>query len=135
MEYKAIHRQRSMQIKVLLALAVTVMMIIEIIKSRYLYVPIGIFLLLACFLDKEYAINDHGVEIRYTLFGTIRRNRWSWDEITALHVDYNKANPDVILHIGKDIVTRTYKMRSADCEEVLKIAKKQNPRIHIGRID
>ena len=30
MEYKAIHRQRSMQIKVLLALAVTVMMIIEI---------------------------------------------------------------------------------------------------------
>ena len=76
MEYKAIHRQRSMQIKVLLALAVTVMMIIEIIKSRYLYVPIGIFLLLACFLDKEYAINDHGVEIRYTLFGTIRRNRW-----------------------------------------------------------
>lgn len=135
MEYKAIHRQRSMQIKVLLALAVTVMMIIEIIKSRYLYVPIGIFLLLTCFLDKEYTINDHGVEIRYTLFGTIRRNRWNWDEITALHADYNKANPDVILHIGKDIVTRTYKMRSADCEEVLKIAKKQNPRIHIGRID
>ncbi len=133
MEYKAIHRQRTRSMKSILALAVVVMMIIEVVRSRYFYIPIGVFLLAACFLDKEYAINEYGVEIRYKLFGTVRRNRWDWKLITVLHADYNKASPDVILHIGKDIVTRTFRMRAHDCGEVLKLAQKQNPNIHIAK--
>ena len=108
-----------------------IMLYIEIRRGRYWYLPIAVFILLAAFFQKEYKISEEGVDIEYRLFGYRTHNYWFWKDITTLHTDYRKASPNVLLHIGKDVVVRTFVMDRESCQASLSLARKINPKIYI----
>lgn len=108
-----------------------IMLYIEIRRGRYWYLPIAVFILLAAFFQKEYKISEEGVDIEYRLFGYRTHNYWFWKDITTLHTDYRKASPNVLLHIGKDVVVRTFVMDKESCQASLSLARKINPKIYI----
>ena len=105
----------------------------EIRTEQYLYGLLAVIALLACFFEKSHVISEVGVDIVYTLFQFPIHNLWEWSEITTLHTDRRRARPHVMLHIGKDIVTRSFVLAPADCERVLVLAKEKNPAIYIHR--
>lgn len=132
MKYKGILPERKLWIKVAVFIAAVYMLVWEALSASWAYIPITILVMLACFFKKEQIISEKGADIQYMLFGRIMHNYWSWDEITTLHVDYKRAAaPNVMLHIGKDVVTRSYVMTLSDCRAALKLAAEMNPRIYI----
>ncbi|WP_130863665.1 hypothetical protein [Bacilliculturomica massiliensis] len=131
MKYKGILPERKTWIKAAIFIIAGYMLAVEILAGRWAYVPITILVMPACFFKKEQIISEDGVDIQYMLFGRIMHNYWSWDEITTLHVDHRRARPNVMLHIGKGVVTRSYIMDPADCRAVLKLAAHMNPAVYI----
>lgn len=131
MEYYGIVRQRP---KWFTPLAIAVCLVIiarEILVRQVGLIPVCIIVIIACFFKKEHVICEEGVDIRYALFGIDYCNRWEWSKITTLHVDRKRAYPKFMLHIGKDIVTRSYVMNPEDCIAAVRMGKKKNPKIYI----
>lgn len=131
MIYKGITKERKPVITISIALVAAYMLYLEIRAEQWIYVPIAILVILACFFRKEQLISKEGVDIKYFLFNVPMHNYWRWEEITTLHTDRKKAAPNVMLHIGKDIVTRTFVMKPIDCEGALNLAAEMNPKIYI----
>lgn len=132
MIYRGITKKRSLKLKIAILFACLVMLIVEIIIKKYFYIPLLLLVVLAALLDKEHLISEEGVNIKYTILGFVSNYIWTWDEITTLHVDYKKARPNVMLHIGKDVVTRSFTMDQVTCLQVLDLARRMNPRIYIN---
>lgn len=131
MKYKGIISERKPWVKLAFALLAAFMLYLELQRGQWIYVPVVLLVILACFFRKEHVISEEGVDIKSILFGFSRHNWWTWDEVTSLHTDYKKAQPNVMLHIGKDIVTRSFVMKPSDCQAVLKLAAEMNPNIYI----
>lgn len=108
-----------------------IMLYIELRRGRYFYLLIAVFIVLAAFFQKEHKISEEGVDIEYRLFGYTTHNYWLWEEITTLHTDYRKASPNVLLHIGKDILVRTFVMDKKSCQAAVSLARRMNPKIYI----
>lgn len=92
------------------------------------------FVMVAAFFEKQHIVSEKGVDIEYHLFGMVMHNYWSWDEVTTMHPDYIKARPNVMLHIGKDIVTRSFIMTVSDANGILELAQRMNSSIYIKDI-
>lgn len=92
---------------------------------------LGAVLVVAAFFSKEHVISEEGSDVVYKIFGIPRHNLWTWQEITSIHTDYEKMAPDVMVHIGRDIVTRTFVFNQQDARGVLDLAEKMNPDIYI----
>lgn len=131
MEYKGITKKRSPQIKIGVMVFVIVMLYVEILRKDYIYIPLLILVGLAAFFQKEHIISEKGADIKYTLFKYVNHNYWYWNEITTLHTDYKRAKPNVMLHIGKDIVTRSFVIEPSICQSILELATEMNPDIYI----
>lgn len=131
MKYRGILPERKNWVKAAIALAAVCMMYLEAARGQWIYVPIALLVILACFFKKEHIISEEGVDIRYELFRMPIHNCWTWDEITTMHTDYRKASPNVMLHIGKDISARTFVMEPSDCQAALRLAARMNPGIYI----
>ncbi len=131
MEYKGILKERETWFKVCAFLLAGVMLVREAMLKQWIYVPVALLVMLACFYKREQIISEQGVDIQSTLFGVTTHNLWCWDVVTTLHTDYKKAAPNVQLHIGKDLVVRTFVMKPADCKGALKLAAERNPKIYI----
>ena len=134
MPIKGIQKARAKWVKPAAAVLAAGIVVYEIILQQYLYVPIGLLVILACFFTKEHLVSDEGVDIQYTLFGKVSHNLWRWEEVTTIHVDRKRAMPDVALHIGKDVATRLFVFSAKDAQAVLDLAKKRNPAIQLGRV-
>lgn len=135
MVFKGILKKRPMWLNTVLFLAVAYMLVLEFRTHQWGYIPLTILVMLACFFEKDQIISEEGIDIEYRLFKKyIRHNYWRWDEITTLHTDYKKAPPKVMLHIGKDIVTRSFVMERDDCQGAIELARKMNPSIYIENL-
>lgn len=108
------------------------MLLLEIVRRQWIYVPVVILVLLACFFKKEHIVSEEGVDIHYRLFGYSLHSVWAWAEITTLHKDAKKTAPNVMLHFGKDVNTRVFVLKPEDSRAVLTLAKKMNPKIYIA---
>lgn len=131
MKYRGILPERKNWVKAAIALAAAYMMYLEAMRGQWIYVPVALLVILACFFKKEHIISEEGVDIRYQLFRLPIRSRWTWDQVTTLHTDYRKASPNVMLHIGKDIAARAFVMSPSDCQAALRLARQMNPSIYI----
>lgn len=132
MNYNGIIPERKTWVKVGIFILAGVLLYLEVMARQWIYIPVAALVMLACFFKKEQIISEEGVDVQYTLFNRfIMHNYWRWNEITTLHVDYRKARPNVMLHIGKDIVTRSYIMKPSDCRAALGLAAEMNPGIYI----
>lgn len=131
MEYRGILRKRSPWMKAAVIFLAVVTIYIEIHRRQFIYVLLALFAVLAAFFQKEHKISEEGIDIEYTLFSMVSHNYWRWNEITTLHTDYRKAKPYVMLHIGKDILIRSFVMDYESCRGTLRLARKMNPKIYI----
>ncbi len=134
MKYNGIVKKRPLWLKLTIIIAAFVLLGVEILRGEYIYIPLGFLVVLAAFFQKSQIISKEGVDIRYYLLGMVVHNYWKWDEVTTLHADYHRAKPNVMLHIGKDIVTRSFIFTKNDCDEILLLAKEMNPKIYIADI-
>ena len=130
-QYKGILKERKPWVNCTLAAVVAGLMCIQFVRGNFLTVLFGVVVILACFYKKEYIINEEGVDIQSSLFGKITHNLWAWEEITTLHTDHKRANPNTMLHIGKDITTRSFTMTPEDCQAAVELAREMNPAIYI----
>lgn len=128
-------RQRKPWVKLAFLLLALCMLFLEIMRQQWIYIPVVLLVILACFFQKEHIVSPEGVDIHYRLFGSSLHSRWAWDEITTLHRDSRKAAPNVMLHFGKGISTRVFVMTPQDGQAVLALAKKTNPQIHIADME
>ncbi|MGE9896015.1 hypothetical protein ACQQ97_03795 [Anaerovoracaceae bacterium SGI.195] len=131
MTFKGKIKPRSKWVKPAAVLGALVLLGFAVTSGKYGYFVPALILAVAPFLKKEYIIDEDGADIKFSLWGREYRNLWSWQEITTLHADYGKAYPDVMLHIGKDIVVRSFIFEVEQTEEILKMAKEKNPSIYI----
>ena len=135
MKIYGILKKRAKWLTTVIFIAAAYMVILEIRTHQWGYIPLTILVMVACFFDKEQIISEEGVDIEYHLFNKyIKHNYWRWDEITTLHTDYSKAAPKVMLHIGKDITTRSFVMEKDDCQEAIKLARRMNSGIYIENL-
>lgn len=135
MKYKGIVKERELWVKIAIFIAAVYLLYREIMAGQYIYIPLAILVILACFFEKEHIVCEEGVDIKYILFKCfVKHNYWSWDEISTMHPDYKKAKPNVMLHIGKDVVTRSFIMKPADCRGAIELARRMNPDIYIDDI-
>ncbi len=134
MLYKGIVKKRKKGHNILLAAVTAALIALEFMKAKYIFMPITFLVFLACFFEKNHIISEEGVDIERKLFGHAIHNVWKWEEITTLHADYRKARPDVMLHIGKDIVTRSFVFKVSEANASIELAKKMNPKIYIRDI-
>lgn len=133
MEFKGFVPQRKEWVSFVFSLLALLMLVLAILAHKYAYVPIILLVFFACYFSKEHIISEKGCDLKYMLFKGMftTHNWWTWDEITSLHTDYRKAAPKVQLHIGKDIVVRTFLMEEKEIPKILKLAKEKNPKIYI----
>lgn len=130
MEYKGIIKQREKWLTTLFVILAALMLWRTIVTGKWVYIPMIVLVLLACFFTREHVVSRDGVDIKYILFGRFTmHNLWTWDEITSIHTDYEKAAPNVQLQIARDVVIRPFVMTRPDMRGVLALAREMNPSI------
>lgn len=129
MKYKGILREREPWLKIVIILAAGFMFYLSVTGGYITYAALAVVVVLAVFFKKEHVISEEGVDIRYNLFGMTHVNRWEWKDITALRTDYQKAYPNVLLHICKDINVRDFVMKPTDIAGIKALASKMNPKL------
>ena len=135
MKYHGIIKQRELWLTITIFIIAAYLLYREYAAGQYIYIPLALMVMLACFFEREHIISEEGVDIKYNLFKVcIKHNYWAWDEITTLHPDYKRARPNVMLHIGKDVVTRTFTMKPSDCKGAMELARRMNPHFYIDDI-
>ena len=122
MRYYGILRQRRPWVKAVLLLLAVCMLLLEIARKQWIYVPVMLMAVLACFFQKEHIVSQEGVDIYSRLFSCSQHSCWTWAEITTIHRDPRKAAPNVMLHFGKDISTRVFVMTPEDARAVLALS-------------
>ncbi len=135
MKYQGIIKRRETWLTVVIFILAIYLLYREVAMGQYIYIPLALMVMLACFFRREHIISEEGVNIKNILFNyCIKNDIWTWDEVTTLHPDYKKARPNVMLHIGKDVVTRTFTLTQADCQGAIALARRMNPDIYIDDI-
>ena len=117
MRYYGLLHERRLWVKVSVLLLALCMLFLEAARGQWLYVPVVLFVVLACFFQKEHIVSQEGVDIHYRLFGSSLHSCWTWSEM---------------LHFGKGVNTRVFVMKPEDSQAVLALAKRANPQIHIA---
>lgn len=135
MEYKGIVKTRENWMTVLFLVLAALMLWRTIATGKWIYIPMLIIVVLACFFRREHSISEKGVEIRNILFGrTIMRDLWKWGEVTSMETNYEKVAPNVRLLISKDIVIRAFVMTKDDARGAMKLARRMNPAIQMNEL-
>ena len=92
MEYKGIIKQRENWMTVVLFIASVFLLVREFMTGQYIYIPLVLLVMVACFFEKEHVVSEEGVDIKYIIFKKIvRHNYWRWNEITTIHPDYKPS--------------------------------------------
>lgn len=134
MQLRGILKERSPLVRGIIFLVALLMLGLEIWRGLYIYIPITLLVALIPFFDKAQIISESGIDVEYKLFNSVMHNIWNWGEITSLHLDYRKGGANVMLHIGKEIVTRTFVVTPSDAILAKEMARKANPNIYIEDI-
>ena len=105
MEYRGIVKTREKWMTVLFLVLAALMLWRTIVTGKWVYIPILIIVVLACFFKREHIISEEGVEIRNILFGRFKsRDLWTWDEITSMETNYEKVAPNVRPRIPSSVL-------------------------------
>ena len=130
-EYIGLQREKKQWVRICALLVGFYLVYYGIASGTYYASVLGIVLALASLMFKDLAVTAKGAEIRYLLPGWHLESLWTWDEITHVLADNQKAKPNVALHIGKDTVHRVIVVKKSDAEAIKALAKKMNPSIRV----
>ena len=132
MEYRGIVKTHARWLIVLFLILAALMLWRTIATGKWIYIPMIVIVILACFFRREHIVSKEGVEIRNILFGKIfSRDIWNWNEVSSMETNYEKAAPNVQLLISRDIVIRAFVVTRQDARGVFSLARKMNPKIQL----
>ena len=132
MEYRGIVKTHARWLIVLFLILAALMLWRTIATGKWIYIPMIVIVILACFFRREHIVSKEGVEIRNILFGKIfSRDIWNWNEVSSMETNYEKAAPNVQLLISRDIVIRAFVFTRQDARGVFSLAHKMNPKIQL----
>ena len=133
-QYKGIVKTRTPERKILLVVAGCIILYLSLQMRNWLYIAMAVILIIAIFYTKEHIVDEKGVHIVYNFFGMKLPYSWGWDVITAIRPDYDKAKPNVLVEIGKDVTIRGFVFTKEDALGVMKLAKEMNPDIYVDDV-
>ena len=128
-EFRGIVKDRDRTTRILYAIVAVIFVALEIMRHKWIYIPLALIVLGACFLEKEQIINKDGITTRLRVFSFVHENVWKWEDINSLSFDYKKKAPDMVVNIRWDIKIRSYIMHSYDAEGIKELAREMNPNI------
>lgn len=128
---KGIQKVHKPWVKPVAGLLAAGIVVYEAMLGQYIYIPIGLLVILACFFEKEHLVSREGVDIKSSLFRIPSHSVWTWDEIGSIHVDRRRAAPNVALHIKRGVAVRLFVFTPADARAVLDLARECNSAIQI----
>ena len=132
MEYRGIVKTHARWLIVLFLILAALMLWRTIATGKWIYIPMIVIVILACFFRREHIVSKEGVEIRNILFGKIfSRDIWNWNEVSSMEANYEKAAPNVQLLISRDIGIRAFVFTRQDARGVFSLARKMNPKIQL----
>ena len=134
MKFKGIVKESNPYAKVVALAVAAYMLFVGFTQGEYVYIPVALIIFSGCVLKKEQIVAEDGVEITYALFGIVTHNRWTWDEITAIHMDSQRARPNVRMHFAKDGNGRMLLLSPEDCEGILQLVKQVRPDLEVTDI-
>lgn len=133
MEVRGIIKKRSKTTKISLILILLIIIGIEILTKKYVYLFLSFFVLMALFLEKAHIVTDKEINIQYHLFGKPIDNKWTWEDLTALGMDYKKEAPHTLVYFGKGMATRAFIMKKEDAKKIGTFVKKNRPDIWVDK--
>ena len=133
-QYKGIVKTRTPERKILLVVVGCIILYLSFEMRNWLYITMAVILLFAVFFTKEHIVDEKGVHIVYNFLGIKIPYSWGWDVITAIRPDYDKAKPNVLLEIGKDVTIRAFVFTKEDALEVMKFAKEMKPDLYVDDV-
>jgi len=131
MKFKGIVKESKPYAKVAALAVAAYMLFAGFTQGEYVYIPVALIIFSGCVLKKEQIVAEDGVDITYTLLGVVTHNRWTWDEITAIHMDSLRARPNVRMQFAKDGNGRMFLLRPEDCKEILQLVKQVRPDLEV----
>ncbi|MDU1910620.1 hypothetical protein [Fusobacterium sp.] len=135
MKYYGIMPERKLWVKVGVIIFGAYIIYNSVVNHNLFYLPFGIIMILATFSERKHIISQEGVDILYTICGVQFHNMWNWSEINTIHTDSISSEPNVELHIGKDVISRRFILSKADTNKVAAIASKMNSKIYIAELN
>lgn len=134
MEVRGIIKKRKKANQVSLIFILLLIIVVEIISKKYVYLPISFLVLLACFLEKSHIVSSQGINIQYHLFGQEINNIWNWGDLTGLAMDHKKVSPDTMVYFGKDMATRAFRISKEDDKKLKEMLRIYRPDIKIEKM-
>ncbi|MCQ2547660.1 MAG: hypothetical protein MJ145_01490 [Clostridia bacterium] len=132
MRFVAINKHKQWYLRVIVAAIALYFMWLEITSEQYIYLILAAFVFLAAFFDKDYVVDEKGFDVEFRLFNVFKmHDYWGWDVVQSLHVNREKAKPNVQLHIYKEPMVRTFLFSKKDMEKVLEFIELTHPEIRI----
>ena len=130
-QYKGIVKNRTNERKIVLVIVTGLILYMSWQMRNYIYMIIALVMMSAVFYSKEHIIDKNGVHIIYNIFGIKIPYTWTWDMITIVRPDYNKAKPNVLLEIAKDVTIRAFVFKKSEIHNVMDFIKQMNPNIQV----
>ncbi|MDY4011151.1 MAG: hypothetical protein SOY60_05755 [Fusobacterium gastrosuis] len=135
MEYYGIIPKRKLWVKLAVIIFGIYTIYRTIVNGNLFYLPFGFIMILATFSNKKHVISEKGINILYTACGMEFHNMWTWKDISIIYIDSKKSNPNVELHIGKDLVFRKFIFSADDVPKILDMLSKMNPKISVKEMN
>lgn len=104
------------------------------IESIYT-ILVGAVIFLAVIYKKEMLFNEEGYVTKFDFIFFKHEDIWKYDQISYMH---REMAPDINymgIIIQKDMAFKRAVVSRREVEEILELAKSQNPKIYIGDID
>ena len=130
-EYIGKQREKKIYVRIGAFLIGLYVIYYGIVNFKLYYSALALMVCLAALFFKDIAATEKGVEIRYLLPGWHFESPWTWAEVTHIAIDYKKARPHVMLHIGKGNVHRMMTVTAQEAADIEDLAKEQNPAIKV----
>ena len=130
-QYKGIVKNRTNERKIVLVIVTGLILYMSWQMRNYIYMGLALVMMSAVFYSKEHIIDKNGVHIIYNIFGVKIPYTWTWDMITIVRPDYNKAKPNVLLEIAKDVTIRAFVFKKSEIHNVMDFIKQMNPNIQV----
>lgn len=68
MKYHGIIKQRELWLTITIFIIAAYLLYREYAAGQYIYIPLALMVMLACFFEREHIISEEGVDIKYNLF-------------------------------------------------------------------
>ncbi|WP_206458872.1 hypothetical protein [Anaerovorax sp. IOR16] len=128
-------RKQRKSTKILTGIIGTILLVLGAYLVSIYSLLCGALLLFASLLKKYTIVEEQGIVITYNARIYQYHETWSFSEITEMHIEKVSDPAYTVLHFTKDVLSKRLIFKTDDANDVIKLALKQNPKIHFGEVE